>query len=197
VSLAWEEELARCPLAAGPFPPGDRRCDWCGSDLTGRRRRWCSDECSNAFSTNHAWTSARSAAIRRDKVCQVCGSDGIHEIEKWYAFLVGVCGRWPNPFGRVGFGDWCRANGWFPDHEEAIDAWRGYLGARERPFRVARQMAETAHRQSQLEVNHRVPCLGKHKENSCAHHLDGLVVLCHRCHVIETNRQRRAGLLAS
>lgn len=46
-----------------------------------------------------------------------------------------------------------------------------------------------------LEVNHKVPVLGKHNENGCFHHTVGLEVLCHKCHVVETKRQRDAGLL--
>lgn len=195
--MSWEDELRACPLAAGPFPPGDRRCDWCGTGLEGRRRRWCSDECSDAFSRNHAWTSARAAALRRDRVCQSCGSDGVHPVEYWYAFLVGVCGRYPARARWLGFQDWCRANDWFPDHEEARDVWSAELRRRLLPFEVANELVIEAHRRTQLEVNHKVPCLGAHKVNSCAHHLDGLVTLCHPCHLRETNRQRRAGLLAS
>lgn len=196
--MSWEDELVRCPLAAGPFPPGDRRCDWCGTGLEGRRRRWCSDDCSNAYSRNHAWTSARAAAIRRDEVCQTCGSDGVHPAEYWYAFLVGICGRHPPRFQFPSWRDWARANGWLAaESNESLDAYRAFLRARSRPYEIAAELAIDAHRRTQLEVNHVVPCLGAHRENSCAHHLDGLIVLCHPCHVAETNRQRRAGLLAS
>jgi hypothetical protein len=37
-------------------------------------------------------------------------------------------------------------------------------------------------RTSRLEVNHKVPCIGKHAELSCAHHLDNLETLCPACH---------------
>lgn len=43
------------------------------------------------------------------------------------------------------------------------------------------------------EVNHIVPVNGDRRQFSCAHHLDNLEVLCHGCHVEETNRQRRDG----
>lgn len=46
-----------------------------------------------------------------------------------------------------------------------------------------------------LEVNHKVPVMGRHATNGCHHHLDGLETLCHSCHVAETNRQfgRKSG----
>lgn len=48
------------------------------------------------------------------------------------------------------------------------------------------------------QVNHVDPCLGRHREAGCWHHVDGLNVLCgpagNGCHQAETNRQRAAGL---
>ena len=44
-------------------------------------------------------------------------------------------------------------------------------------------------RSARLEVNHVSPVLGKHSQNGCHHHLDGLETLCHDCHVKETARQ--------
>lgn len=40
-----------------------------------------------------------------------------------------------------------------------------------------------------LEVNHIEPILGRHGQNGCHHHLEGIETLCHACHVTETNRQ--------
>lgn len=40
-----------------------------------------------------------------------------------------------------------------------------------------------------IEVNHKVPVLGRHAEGGCRHHLEGLQTLCHQCHVEETRRQ--------
>ena len=39
-----------------------------------------------------------------------------------------------------------------------------------------------AKRTARLEVNHKIPCAGKHGELSCAHHLDNLESLCPACH---------------
>lgn len=191
--MTWVDELRACPLAAGPFSPGDRRCDWCGVGLEGRRRRWCSDDCSDAYSRNHAWTSARVAALARDgHRCLRCGSDGRHPAEFWYAFLVGICGRHPRWTGK-GWREWRADKDLDPDL--ALDEYREWLRARSRPFEIANQIKIDAHRLAGLEVNHKTPCLGQHKLNSCAHHLDGLETLCHSCHLEETGRQRRAGLL--
>lgn len=45
-----------------------------------------------------------------------------------------------------------------------------------------------------LEVNHIVPCLGKHGVQSCSHHLENLEVLCRACHLKVTAQQRADGL---
>jgi 5-methylcytosine-specific restriction endonuclease McrA len=47
-------------------------------------------------------------------------------------------------------------------------------------------------RVARLEVNHIVPCAGKHGELSCAHHLDNLETLCPACHKVHTAALRRA-----
>lgn len=57
-------DLRGCSLAYGPND--EHRCEWCGEALTGRRTRWCSDECPRAALDQHAWTNARAAALRRD-----------------------------------------------------------------------------------------------------------------------------------
>ena len=41
-----------------------------------------------------------------------------------------------------------------------------------------------------IEVNHIIPCKGKHGTWGCHHHSDNLELLCHQCHVNETNKQR-------
>ena len=64
----------------------------------------------------------------------------------------------------------------------------GYLAA----MRAWRKEKRTA----RLEVNHIVPCVGRHGELSCAHHLDNLETLCPTCHKVHTSahRPRRAEL---
>jgi HNH endonuclease len=46
-------------------------------------------------------------------------------------------------------------------------------------------------RVARLEVNHIVPCIGKHSELSCAHHLDNLETLCPTCHKRHTATLRK------
>lgn len=50
-------------------------CGICGNALTGRRRRWCSNECREFFYANHRWTEARWEAlmVRANRVCAGCG----------------------------------------------------------------------------------------------------------------------------
>jgi hypothetical protein len=63
-----------CALAFGPNDEG--RCEWDGRPLPVRHRKWCSDECSRAYSRNHFWSTARPHAVRlADGRCDVCGSD--------------------------------------------------------------------------------------------------------------------------
>ncbi len=66
----------------------------------------------------------------------------------------------------------------------AFGTQAGYL----RAMRAWRAEKKTA----RLEVNHIVPCAGKHGELSCAHHLDNLETLCPACHRALTAAQRRA-----
>lgn len=51
-------------------------------------------------------------------------------------------------------------------------------------------------RAAKLEVNHKVPCLGKHAVKGCHNHLENLETLCHACHVIVTAEQRSQGHFA-
>jgi hypothetical protein len=46
-----------------------------------------------------------------------------------------------------------------------------------------------------LEVNHKTPIKGGHSTYGHLHHLEGLEVLCGRCHLTETRDQREKGLL--
>ena len=45
------------------------------------------------------------------------------------------------------------------------------------------------------EVNHKIPCKGKHGKWGCHHHQDNLEVLCRPCHLQVTAQQRKEGLL--
>ena len=43
-----------------------------------------------------------------------------------------------------------------------------------------------AKKTDRMEVNHRVPCRGKHGKLSCDHHLENLETLCPSCHSAHT-----------
>lgn len=45
----------------------------------------------------------------------------------------------------------------------------------------------------EIEVNHIVPCRGKHSTFGCHHHQENLEVLCKPCHQKVTNDQRKRG----
>lgn len=56
--------------------PKDGYC-WvrsCENPLPKRRRRWCSDKCSNVYPNNHLWRHARASVLNRDEMrCRRCG----------------------------------------------------------------------------------------------------------------------------
>lgn len=53
-------------------------------------------------------------------------------------------------------------------------------------YLAAMRAWRAAKRTVRLEVNHIVPCVGKHGMLSCAHHLDNLETLCPPCHKTHT-----------
>lgn len=66
-----------CPLLPKVPPHKPGRCDSCSRRLPPRRRRWCSNHCATriytAIARQHEWTSARAAAVKRDKYrCRRC-----------------------------------------------------------------------------------------------------------------------------
>jgi hypothetical protein len=81
----------------------------------------------------------------------------------------------------------CRACGAAGPKRPSASAFRTrarYLAAM-RDWRAEKKRAR-------LEVNHVVPCIGKHGQLSCAHHLDNLETLCLSCHRTVTSAQRAA-----
>lgn len=191
-------DLAACPLAAGPFTPAERLCDWCGAPLAGRRTRWCSDSCSGAWSREHSWTDARAAALKRDgHRCVRCGSTGHAppELVAWSRLVLCLCPR-PTPERYL---DWRRRVLPLPEgdgpYHDAWLAWRELETARAAPWVAALALLDAEARRHRLEVNHKHPVLGRHSQSGCHHHLDGLETLCHACHLDTTAAQRAAGLL--
>ena len=66
--------------------------------------------------------------------------------------------------------------------------------AAEAAYRGAMRRWRAAKKSERMEVDHRVPCRGKHGVVSCDHHLDNLETLCVACHSERTaaDRQIRA-----
>jgi hypothetical protein len=56
--------LTRCSVLPYDHLPGV--CAACGKGLVGRQTRWCSRACQLVYPTNHYWTDARAARIKRD-----------------------------------------------------------------------------------------------------------------------------------
>jgi len=156
--------IARCCLAA------------CNGVLPRRRTRWCSDACATIanYDPNHDWAAARRSALERDgHHCIRCGADG--SVPAAILAALGLCPEFPRDLGR-GLGAFARsAEG--NALRQRIAQWNG-----------ARFSLERRH---QLEVNHIVPADGSHADISCAHHLDNLETLCHRCHAETTAAQAR------
>lgn len=156
---------ATCTLLRGAGQAG--ACDWCAGPLTGRQRRWCSDDCITQFQRQHVWPIARWAALTRDgHRCTSCGADPktYYVDTLWSSTTIlpvlpgpGVC------VVPLYTNDWNVRHRW-ADH--------------------ARPIA--------LEVNHIEPRVGAGYSAGCWNHLDNLETLCHRCHVRVTTNQGRA-----
>lgn len=75
--LDYLDHHADCPW----LPHEDQKgvCDRCGTALTGRRTRWCSDACMYEWRQQHDWGAARNAAVKRDgHKCVKCGAAEYH-----------------------------------------------------------------------------------------------------------------------
>lgn len=64
--------------------------------------------------------------------------------------------------------------------------------ATQRAYLAAMRAWRAAKKVGRLEVNHILPCAGKHTQLSCAHHLDNLETLCMACHKEHTSGLRRS-----
>jgi len=91
----------------------------------------------------------------------------------------------PLPKGRR---KWCcEEHGW-EYYENHHWSWARSAALQRDDFRCVRCGSS-----EQPEVHHKNPVLGKHRQHGCWHHLAGLVVLCHECHLSETAAQRASG----
>lgn len=194
--------MTQCPL----LHPGPG-CDWCGSDLPGRRRRWCSDECSRANWEHHDWNAARFARLRADNwTCVRCGFIGWND-QKIIRLQTTDHELDPYPPMRE---DWAVALGLLDPADANATIFNSHADRRRRAAidklppaaleiikaeRHIRQIGRALirHRSGahQLEVNHKTPRQGKGYGPGCHHHPDELETLCRPCHVDETTRQRR------
>jgi len=58
-----------------------KRCVNCDQFLPKRRRKYCSDECTNAFWVKHNWAAMRSRVLKNQKMtCQKCGTKALFNI---------------------------------------------------------------------------------------------------------------------
>jgi hypothetical protein len=75
---------ADLPFANAP----DGVCRWCGQPATGRRKRWCSDECVQEYEVRCSGSALRYAVWQRDRgKCSRCGRD----CETWEAHHKHAC----------------------------------------------------------------------------------------------------------
>lgn len=95
----------RCDALVWP-ERSERRCDGCGDALTGRQRRWCSDDCANLYWTNHRFNRAREAcrerSVARYRLVEIYGPDGTVERQCYVPthWRCAHCGR-HTPFPEV------------------------------------------------------------------------------------------------
>jgi hypothetical protein len=83
----------------------------------------------------------------------------------------------------------CRACGAVAPKRPGKTAFKTAAG-----YRLAMRAWRLAKKTQRMEVNHRVPCRGKHGTVSCDHHLDNLETLCVACHRVLTLADRNANL---
>ena len=81
----------------------------------------------------------------------------------------------------------CRICGAAAPKRPAKSAFRGAAA-----YRDAMRAWRSAKKTGRMEVNHRVPCRGKHATLSCDHHLENLETLCVACHLERTLTDRSA-----
>lgn len=158
-------------------PHRDGYCDWDGVQLTGKRRRWCSDGCMREYRRQHDWDTAREAALIRDGYrCHNCGVLTVGTFQGDWEDLPSAPQRpqWDEYDDKTEF-------------QEAIEQW-----SKDWRLFVARVVKPLM-----PEVNHREPLVGKGYAWSCAHHAVNLETLCHRCHVQVTKRQRAERKMAN
>lgn len=71
--LTWGQRRG-ADLPLRPLGPGGKRlCGWCDTEVAGRRTRWCSNACSEAFGRVATWGGVKRYVTERDGfTCQRC-----------------------------------------------------------------------------------------------------------------------------
>lgn len=61
-------------------PNGRKLCRLCHEEVPPGRQSWCSEACVQAGALKVSWPAMRAHIERRDRVCQLCGTDhpGLH-----------------------------------------------------------------------------------------------------------------------
>jgi len=72
--------IARNKMIKPPFAKrnknGEKICVWCGGELSGRRRKWCSQECVDEYLARRSQAGMVSyVKIRDNGICAECGID--------------------------------------------------------------------------------------------------------------------------
>lgn len=185
-----EFQLAACRVEFDERRPGERQphvhggrvpcvqtrqCYRCGAALKNGQRRWCTRECSTIWWTNHMWSMASGAALKRDGyACVKCGRKVGEEIAP------GLCS--------------IDGEAWVCGAAEEVALVKGLTRLDLGVFVTLPGERATFHQPLErrlvtLEVNHMDPLVGRGYDAGCVHHIDRLETLCHDCHVVETNRQ--------
>lgn len=201
-------------MTYSPLPDGctatrwtgdQKRCRWCDAELPSRRRTWCSGDtnrfpiegCAWVGVAHHAWKwaseLAKTEARKLGHACEVCREQGVPVVAKPELipagehrlnaehFLRHPCGEGPVQV-RLAEGQW-----WSPEDPPFARSPRWGTVIAPYPARWAKLIG------GDFEVNHRTPRRGAgYGAWSCAHHLEGLQVLCRYHHGIVTGMQKRA-----
>lgn len=169
-----------------------KACRWCNQPLAGRRRRWCSDGCSNAWARNHMWTVARGAAIHRTPLCIACGASPrlVRMAAEALTHELGIVVRVSSLGHEIDV--------WLPEFEWPTGEGKPGARSRTETEKVCLGLLKEFAGDSTLEVDHVQPILGRHGQTGCHHHQDGLQVLCRACHRRKTRedfgwREQRTG----
>lgn len=161
-----------------------KRCRECGHEVQGRRTKWCSDVCVNAYLIRSSPTMARRFVRQRDQgVCAQCGLDTFELKKEIDRLTREATAAWREQF-LLRFPGSLRSVRWRPQH------WSNELVAEgERVRKAALEpygMSSYWKRQSFWDMDHVVAV--EDGGGDCG--LENLQTLCLRCHSRRSGRQR-------